>query len=233
MDPHRKSWNEQQQRLRRALSRPQEHPEAIHQFLGQHAMVHSGKMADDGSWSFEDELLHGASEALLRRIPTDGEHSIAWILWHLARIEDVTMNLLIAGSPQVLFQEDWTGKLKVSFSDTGNATDAAYIRTLSEGIDLGQLLAYRRAVGRRTRRIVVELRPDDLDRKVLPARLQQVRVEGAVEPAAGGILDYWGGLKISGLLLMPPTRHCFLHLNEAGRLRARNEREMKKRPDEG
>ncbi len=229
MDPHRKAWNQQQQRLRAALSHPQEHPEVIELFLGQHAMVHSAEMANDGSWSFEDELLREASEPVVRRIPRDGEHSIAWILWHLARIEDVTMNLLAAGSPQLFLQENWPARLNVPYRDTGNATDMDYIRTLSAGIDLAQLLAYRRAVGRRTRRIVEDLQPGELDQKVLPSRIERVRAEGAVEEAAGAVLDYWGGLKISGLLLMPPTRHCFLHLNEAARLRARNEREMKKR----
>jgi hypothetical protein len=39
--------------------------------------------------------------------------------------------------------------------------------------------------------------------------------EGAVVEDAKGLIDYWSKRKISGLLLMPPTRHCFIHLNEA------------------
>jgi hypothetical protein len=49
--------------------------------------------------------------------------------------------------------------------------------------------------------------------------LEQVKAQGAVVPAAGWLLDYWAGLTLAGLLLMPPTRHNFVHLNEA--LRAR------------
>jgi hypothetical protein len=37
--------------------------------------------------------------------------------------------------------------------------------------------------------------------------------------AASDVLEYWGKRTIAGLLLMPPTRHCFLHLNEAMRIR--------------
>jgi hypothetical protein len=31
--------------------------------------------------------------------------------------------------------------------------------------------------------------------------------------------DYWSKKTIAGLLLMPPTRHNFVHLNEAARIR--------------
>jgi hypothetical protein len=34
-----------------------------------------------------------------------------------------------------------------------------------------------------------------------------------------GIVDYWGSRTIAGLLLMPPTRHNFTHLNEARMLK--------------
>jgi len=33
------------------------------------------------------------------------------------------------------------------------------------------------------------------------------------------VIDYWSGLTLAGLLLMPPTRHNFIHLNEALRLK--------------
>jgi hypothetical protein len=32
-------------------------------------------------------------------------------------------------------------------------------------------------------------------------------------------VDYWSRRTVAGLLLMPPTRHCFLHLNEALRIK--------------
>jgi hypothetical protein len=43
--------------------------------------------------------------------------------------------------------------------------------------------------------------------------------EGAVVEAARGLIDYLGNRTISGLLLMPPTRHNFIHLNEAERIK--------------
>jgi hypothetical protein len=219
MNPNRKFWNQQQQRLQRALARPSDHQEAIELFLSQHAMVHSAKVSRSGLWSFEDEIWQGLDEADLRRVPRDCAHSIAWIIWHIARIEDVTMNLLVASTPQIFHRDKWMKQMRIANRDTGNAMDENAVAKLSATIDLDALRAYRAAVGRRTRQIVKRLKPEDLKRKVEPARLQRVTAEGAVVEAASGVVDYWGKRTIAGLLLMPPTRHNFLHLNEALRVK--------------
>ena len=219
MEPNRKSWNERQQALRQALSRPEEHQPAITLFLMQHAMVHTAGMSQSGLWSFEDEIWEGLSAEELRRIPPRQEHSIAWLVWHITRIEDVTMNLLAAGRPQLFRREDWQPRLKITAADTGNATQEQDIAQLSGTIDLEALQAYRLAVGRNTREIVQNLGEGQLKTKVDPTRLAKISAEDAVVPAAQEILDYWGGLTIAGLLLMPPTRHSFIHLNEAQRVR--------------
>lgn len=46
-------------------------------------------------------------------------------------------------------------------------------------------------------------------------RLQRLKDEGAVLEGADWLIKYWSGLTVAGLLLMPPTRHNFVHLNEA------------------
>ena len=221
MNPDRKYWNHQQQVLREALTRSKDHARAIELFLNQHGMVHSSELAPAGSPSLEEPIWQGLTDAAARRIAPKGEHSIAWIFWHIARIEDVTMNLLLAGTPQLILQEGWLERMKVTESDTGNAMDLARIARLSAAVNLAALRDYRLAVGRRPREIVLQLVPEQLKEKVQPKRLQQVLAEGAVEESAHGLIDYWGGLTLAGLLLMPPTRHNFIHLNEAMRLKTR------------
>jgi hypothetical protein len=93
------------------------------------------------------------------------------------------------------------------------------VANFSDMVDIEALRAYRMSVGRRTREIVMQLKPDELKQKVDPFRLQKVREEGAVVEAARGIIDYWGKRNIAGLLLMPATRHNLVHLNEALRLK--------------
>ena len=219
MDPNRKTWNKNQKELHSLLSPSGDFRAAVPLFLHQHAAVHSAQLSRDGSWSFPDEILQDLSAPDLRRIPPEGEHSIAWVLWHLARIEDVTMNILVAGRPQLYYEENWFTRMKFLSSETGNALDQAGITGLNSFIDLDVLHAYRLAVGRSTQIIAKALHPDDLQRSVPPSRLDRVLAEGAVVESTRSLLAYWSKRTIAGLLLMPPTRHNFLHLNEAARIR--------------
>jgi DinB superfamily len=219
VEQHRKAWNQDQQALRQALSHADEHARAVELFLSQHAMVHSAALAPSRLWSFADEVWQDLSEAGARCIPPGTEHSIAWLFWHIARIEDVTMNVLVAGRPQLLLQDRWFERLKVVDRHTGNAMPPQAVADLSAALDLEALRLYRLAVGRQTRQIVMGLSPEALRQKVESSRLQRLVDEEAVVEAAYGLIDYWGGLKIAGLLLMPPTRHNFIHLNEALRVK--------------
>ena len=215
MDTVRKKWNTRQKELRSLLSNPVNYSQGINLFLQQHAEVHSGIMSSIGSVSFEDQVLKDMKNSQIRKIPDRMDHSIVWILWHLARIEDVTMNMLVAGTKQVFDRGKWTYKLKVSFIHTGNAMSKKEIIELSNDIDIDQLRKYRVAVGRQTEKIVKQLDSAEIDQKVSSGRLDLVLREGAVVEDAKGLIDYWGKRTIAGLLLMPPTRHCFIHLNEA------------------
>lgn len=223
MESHRRLLNKQQTELRRMMISFNQHDEAIQLFLNQHALLHSAKMAQTASWSYEDELLDDMAGEQIRRIPQNCEHTVAWCVWHIARIEDVTMNLLVAGSPQLLHQDNWLKRMKVTVRDTGNAMCKKNVADLSNMVDIEALRAYRIEVGRRTREIVVQLEPDELKQKVDPFRLQKVRQEGAVVEEASGLIDYWGKRTIAGLLLMPATRHNLVHLNEALRLKFRRQ----------
>jgi DinB superfamily len=214
MDPNRKRWNEGQKLLRQALAQPSE--AAIVLFLDQHAMLHTAEMSRTNSYSFADGLWQGTSETVIRCLPPKFEHSIAWLVWHMARIEDMTMNVLLAGKTQVFHQENWPARLKVSLQHTGNVVmTEADVTAFSQAIDIGQLKAYRMAVGRSTREVVRAMRPKEFGQKVDPVRLQGLLEDGSVAREAIGLIEYWGSLTKAGLLLMPPTRHNFAHLNEA------------------
>jgi hypothetical protein len=216
---YRDTWTVNQRALRSALERGDQHAKAIELFMLQQGVLHSAKAAPDAPWSFEDLLLDDLSEDIFRRVPKSEEHSIALLVWHMARCEDITMNILIAGRPQVL--EGWQTKLKIAAKDTGNAMSPEEVTGLSNAIDLEAVRGYRAAVGRATREVVRGLTADQLKTKVDPARIQQILDQGMVLPAAIGIAEYWGKRTFAGLLLMPPTRHNMTHINESFRLKAK------------
>ena len=120
--------------------------------------------------------LHPLSPALLR----PRQDSLGFVVYP------------VAGSPQVLNQEGRLDRIQSPIRHTGNAMDEASMAHFSDLVDIGELRAYRVAVGRRTREIVQQLGPEDPKRKVDPARLQRIWDEGGVVEAARGIVDYWG-----------------------------------------
>jgi len=219
LEANRKICQKQQFELRQTLFSDDRHQDAFQLFFKQHAMLHSASMAQTETFSLEDEVFEGLSEERARRIPHTSENSIIWNIWHIARIEDVAMNILVAGSQQVFIQDDWQNKLEIEARDTGNAMPADLILHLSQEINIAELQAYRVAVGRRTRDIVSQLSPETLKDKVEPDRLAEIQKAGAVIPAGSALIEYWSKRNIAGLLLMPATRHNLVHLNESLRLK--------------
>ena len=216
---NRKELNSQQSELRRVMLESDQHEKAIALLLHQHAILHSTKMANAGIWSYEDAILDNLDDAQLRRIPQNDEHSIVWCIWHLARVEDVTMNLLVANTAQVFEEENWLTKMNGSIQHTANAMSKEEILEFSATINIAALREYRITVGRKTREIVQELNPEVLKEKIKPERIQHLEEKEVVAKGAEGIIEYWSNRNIAGLLLMPATRHNLVHLNEASRLK--------------
>jgi hypothetical protein len=221
IDIHRKQCMNRQSELGRVLNNPAKFEEAIKLLLLQHACLHSSQVSANLEWSYEDAILEDLPESSLKHIPKNEEHTIAWCLWHIARIEDVTMNLLLAGGVQIFDQADWEQRLSISTRHTGNAMSAEEIAQLSSQIDIQTLRAYRAEVGRKTRQIIGLLKAEDIKNKVRKERIENVIRAGVVVDKAREIVDYWSRRDTAGLLLMPATRHNLVHLNEALRLKRR------------
>jgi hypothetical protein len=214
MDPNRKQWFDDHKALRQALKKPVQLEEAIRLFMKQHAPVHAREVSGLDGWNPEEQVWDGLTEAQFRCVPAGLEHSIAWCYWHLARIEDITMNLLVAGADQVYTHDNWKKRLHAPFDDTGNMITPEDVKALSDSVDFAELRAYRSAVGQRTREIVSGLTAADMLCKTPAERLQRGLDEGAISARAPRLVEYWGGLTVAGLLLMPPTNHNLTHINE-------------------
>ena len=219
MDLRHKQWLQERQALQASLARPDEHDRAVELFLRQHAAVHTAAVGQSQVWSFEDELWQDIPEEAVRFIPPKTGHSIAWMIWHITRIEDMTMNVLVAKEPQVFSQENWPKRLNAAFRDTGNAMNAEEVARLSAVMDVDALRAYRAAVGLRTREVICQVPQGAFKHKIDAAQLQILSDQGDVAAEAGWLLQYWGGRSTAGLMLMPATRHPLVHLDEAMRVK--------------
>jgi len=188
--------------------------EAKELFLDLHAKLHLSVVSGT-ELNEVDALLNDLVPYEYSVMPTSKDETIAWVLWHIARIEDLTMGILVAESEQ-LFDSTWKKQIHTPISDTGNALSDDEIIELSELLDIDNLLNYRNAVGCRTREIVKLLTVNDMKRKVNRKGLEIIKRTGGVtdQKEFEWLLDFWGKKDIAGILLMPPTRHVILHLND-------------------
>jgi hypothetical protein len=215
IDARRKVLNRNQSALRGILTGGEPHAARVDAFLLQHAGLHAAEVGDGLVWSLADAVLDGLPDELVRRLPRPGAHSVAWLVWHMARCEDITMNQLVAGTEEVLHTGGWLAKTRSPVRDTANTMDDEAVAAFSQAVDWPAVRAYRAAVGRQTRAVVGGLAPGALEEKVDPSRLPQLFESGAVLPESAGLVKYWSQRTTAGLLLMPATRHNLTHLNEA------------------
>ena len=209
--------SEQHKALNAIIRKRDKLEDAKRLFIDLHAKLHLSKMSGVPQ-NETDSLLDDLTPEEYCIMLTAKDETIAWVLWHIARIEDITMGILVAGGEQ-LFNNDWKNQLNAPLIDTGNALTDDEIIELSRRIDTGKLIAYRNAIGQRTREIVKSLTADDMTRKVSAKGLDAIRQAGGVTDHADSLwlLDFWGKKDVAGLLLMPPTRHVMLHLNDIGK----------------
>ena len=163
-----------------------------------------------------DPALKQLGESQLRGRPHPRVNTIAWLLWHMARVEDVGVNRFVVDGPQVL-DDGWLAKLGVERRDVGTGMSDAEVDELSARVDLDALRGYWDAVTRRTPEVVASLRGSDLDALVPRERVERVAsAEGAVAPGAEWLTEFWAaGRTCAWVLAQTPLLHVYGHYFEA------------------
>lgn len=164
--------------------------------------------------SLIDGLFARLPEAHLRGRPHAGVNTVAWLLWHSARIEDVALNRFLADRGQVL-DAGWLERLRVSRRDVGTGMTDAEVDELSARIDLQALKGYWDAVTARTLEVVQTLRGRDLETLVPAERVRSVVLsEGVVAPGAEWLTEFWAGGRsrawvLAQTALLHPNGHYY------------------------
>ena len=128
-------------------------------FLDQHAAVHAAAVGGN-KMSLADRTFGGLSDAQMRVRPREDLNSIAWLMFHIARAEDVMVNVILAGRSQV-FDDSWDNRLGVTRRDFGIGMTSSEVTELTQQVDVAALREYRDAVGGRTREVVSGFKPQD------------------------------------------------------------------------
>jgi len=184
-------------------------------FLVQHGRLHAAGVADPGSmW---DRIFGGLDDAQMRARPA-GMNSLAWLLWHTARTEDVVVNLVVTAGHQV-FDDGWSKRLGIGRVDIGTGMTEAEVTDFSRRVDLVAARAYRNAVGKRTREVVAKLRVGAWDELVTPADVHRAVAAGAFGPHAAWVEKLWQGVTRANRLGATGIAHNAMHLGEAVAIR--------------
>lgn len=209
-------YNARVERLRKLIKSIKTFETAIQLSLDIHAITHTGVVSCSATPTFCDLLLDGLADQDFSVMPDKKDETIAWHLWHIARIEDLVGNLLIAKQSQI-FNEEWLEKLHINRKDTGNAMSDKQIMDFSKQINKQELINYRNSVGRQTRETLKSLTPNDLKRKPDPDSLARLVSEGGLLEVKNSIwlLNFWGRHTVAGLIVLPLTRHHMMHLPDS------------------
>ena len=211
-------FNGYQKQLRQNLQDEKSFNKAVKIMLTINSLVHPSYTSTSKTSSLEDDIWKYAEENDFREIPSKCLNSIAWHLWHSARIEDITTSYFITYKPQVYTIKNYYKKLNVPFKDTGNNMELRQMETFNSKINLNELKKYRIEVGKASRKAMEKLSYKDMKRKVLEESLRKMSSEGYVDNECKWLLDFWGKKNIEGIILMPLTRHMMVHINKSKRL---------------
>ncbi len=126
-----------------------------------------------------DEQLHF--------VPDRGSHSIAWCLWHTARIEDLIINARIRQQPEV-WNAEWAERIGLPAEGfgTGQSDDEAQQIRI---VNMEAFIEYQEVVWAQTAEFLDGATDEDLEREV-PAR---TGTEGVGEGISLHMLGHFNG----------------------------------------
>jgi len=213
-------WNLKQKRLKEIIRKSENFDEAKELFLLMHKMVHFSEMSYCKNRTILDEIWKDLSPKDFSIMPSAKDVTIAWNIWHITRIEDLTGNILINNSHQIL-NDDWLQRLNIQIKDTGNSMTDEEIISLSKSLNIDELRNYRNKVGRQTENILQQLSKDDMKKRFRKGSLSRIFEEGGVldHPDSIWLIDFWGKKDVAGIILMPITRYKLVHLNDCVKIK--------------
>jgi hypothetical protein len=185
-------------------------------FLSQHAAVHASDVS--GRAFAAQRVFSDLSDDQMRICPGKGLNSLVWLVWHMARTEDVAANLVVAGRDQVL-DDEWMRRMNLPWRIIGTGMTDDEVTEMTARADVAAVRAYRSAVGTRTRAVVQALRADAWDEIVGDEDIKRAAATGAFRDWVEGTKYPWLGWSRADQLASSALRHNAAHIGEAVTIR--------------
>ena len=162
-----------------------------------------------------DYIFTTCSNDDFSKMPLAKDKTIAYYLYHLIRIEDITSNTLIAGKQQIFFAEGFDKLLNSPIITTGNEIQRDDLVDFSKVLNIAELRNYANTVLENTNAIIQNMSYENSKIKVSAERKAELLNTMTVsnDENAFWLVEYWCKKNYAGLFLMPFSRHHMLHLN--------------------
>ncbi len=171
-------------------------------FLDQHAVMHSATVGGN-KMSAAERTFAGLTDEQMRVRPREDLNSLAWLMWHIARAEDILVNAVLG----------------VTRPDFGIGMTSAEVTQLTGQIDPGALRAYRDAVGLRTRELVGGFKPQDWQGAVAADAVERAATAGAFGARTEQLSKAFPGRPRAAVLSGIALIHSAGHMGEAATVR--------------
>jgi uncharacterized damage-inducible protein DinB len=134
-------------------------------------------------------VLEGLTSPEARWQPTLHTNHIAWLVWHMARVEDAWVNRRLRGTTEVWVAEGWADRFGMDHDSVGAGQTIEEIRAMPD-IPLTDLMTYFDAVRTITRQYLDQVTDEELWREYQ-------------HPRRGSVTGVW----IVGHLLVEESQH--------------------------
>lgn len=152
-------------------------------------------------------------EQMKERIDERG-NSIVWLMWHLARTEDLIVQTIFQGQPQLFESEAWGEKLGIDETLNGTGFGDEEVAEFTKAIDFSAADEYWQATAKASYRWL---------KSITEAQLDDIpdidsRLAGAPPVLRGeaneGLWAFWRGRTTAFLFTGPIISHGYMHVGE-------------------
>ena len=213
-----KEWSEQNKRMQLLIRKADTFEE------GRDVLFALRKDLMNTLLSFKEELNREQFDSM-PFMNADGYHSknIAYSIWHVFRIEDIVVHTLVNGDEEILFSGNYQSRINSPLITTGNELVKEQISDFTKQLDLDELYTYISEVKKSTEEILSGLTYSDLKSRIPDERKEKLQALGVVstDENAVWLIDYWCKKDVRGLIQMPFSRHCIMHIEACQRIKSK------------
>jgi hypothetical protein len=185
--------------------------------LDEHARMHATSVTGEKG-TLAERTFGGLTDEQMRARPREDLNSLAWLMWHIARAEDIFSNIILSGRDQVV-DDGWLARLKISRRDFGIGMTKPEVADLTAKVDVAALRDYRDAVGRRTQEVIRGLGPSDWQGELQASALEKAASLGCFGPKGEMVAKAFTGRPRVGILGGLLVTHAAMHMGEAQTVR--------------